>query len=80
MGELILIALKSYAKIHVIEAYTGLHICYRQGVDGLDSSRFAEVRFYPNEMPVVYYETDNALRMVKENSPELPCNKVRCDQ
>lgn len=77
MNEIILEALLSFSKIHVIEAYTGRHISYRQGVDGLDVNRFAEVRFYPNEMPVIYYETDHALKMVRENSPELPCNKVK---
>jgi len=77
MNETVLKALLSYPKIHVIEAYTGRHISYRQSVDGLDFDRFAEVRFYPNEMPAVYYETDHALKMVRENSPLLPCNQVR---
>lgn len=76
MNDLIRAALNAVPKIHVIEAYTGRHISYRQRIDGLDMNRFAEVRFYPNEMPVVYYETDHALKMVRENSPELPCNKV----
>ncbi len=61
MNDLIKAALNAVPKIHVIEAYTGRHICYRQRIDGLDVNRFAEVRFYPNDMPVIYYETDNVI-------------------
>lgn len=75
MSPEVLTALNAAHKIHYIEAYTGRHICYRQGIDGMDVDRIAEVRFRVNEMPAIYYETDRALMMVKENSPLLPCNQ-----
>lgn len=69
MNDLIRAALNAVPRIQVIEAYTGRHICYRQRIDGLDIKRFAEVRFYPNEMPVIYYETDNAKRAKNTSTP-----------
>lgn len=60
--------LLTYTKIHVIEAYVNESMGYYHPFDlrKLDVTRFSEVRFYPNEMPVVYYETDRALKKVKE--------------
>jgi hypothetical protein len=75
MGPEVMAALNAAHKIETIEAYTGKHLCYRVGTDGLDPNRIAEVRFRADEMPVIYYETDHALKAVKENSPDLPCNK-----
>ena len=75
MSPEVIEALNAAPKIHVTEAYTGRNICYRTGCAGMDFNRIAEVRFRADEMPEVYYETDNALKMVKENSPDLQCNK-----
>lgn len=50
------------SKFQTIEAYTGRHVCYRTGCAGMDFNRIAEVRFRANEIPTVYYETDNALK------------------
>lgn len=67
----ILSVLSSFPKVHVIEAYTGRHVCYYEGSDlakHLSVDRFAEVRFYQNEMPAVFYETDNALRHIAQSN------------
>ncbi len=67
MSPEVIEALNVVPKIHMIEAYTGRHLCYRTGCAGMDVIRIAEVRFRANEMPEVYYETDHALKMVREN-------------
>ena len=66
MGQEVIEALWKAGKFHLIEAYTGRHLCYRTGCAGMDFNRIAEVRFRANEMPAVYYETDHALKQVKD--------------
>lgn len=64
----LLVFLNTFPKIRIIEAYTGRHLCYQSTPwDCKEVIRIAEVRFRANEMPDVYYETDRALRMVREN-------------
>jgi len=65
MDENVLIALRSFPKIHTIEAYTGRHLGYTV-IDGLDLNRIVEVRFRACEMPEVYYETEHALKMLRK--------------
>lgn len=61
--------LNTFSKIRIIEAYTGRHLCYQQTPwDCKEVIRIAEVRFRANEMPEVYYETDHALKMVKDGT------------
>jgi hypothetical protein len=66
MSPEVIAALNAAHKIHVIEAYTGRHICFRTGCAAMDFTRIAEVRFRADEMPTIFYETDHALKMVKK--------------
>ena len=83
MNENVLLALATYSKINIVEAYTGKQLGMAAlsvngsldiptaGLIKLRADRIEEVRFRMDEMPEVFYRTDASVVFMKRKRESI---------